>query len=462
MRTNASRTMGRLMLTALALGAAGLPDAHARDAGSSQADLVQRVLPGVVTIFVRKNPVGEGQGGATQVSHDAVLDYANGAGFVISPDGLIVTNRHNVEGARQLIIGFSDGSRALGTIVGAAQKIDLALLKVNMDHKLVALMFGDSEKVRVGDPVLGIGNPLGVGTSVSAGIVSALNRDIKDSVYDDFIQTDAAINHGNSGGPLIDQAGQVIGMNSDIFSNSGGSMGLGFALSSNVTKFVVDRLLQYGRVKAGWVGLDLQDLSPAIAWSFREPKQEGAVVTAVTPGGPAMAAGIAEGDIIQRIGDSATQDARDAARKFALLPVGDTTHVTIWHDGGPVTVDVHIAEIPGAENADNPAPLLNQFETGGLKLAALTDQARQNNNLAPGQPGVLVAAVSNDVFTGLGILLPGDVILRVQQTAVASPAEVEHRIAQAKTEGLLNVSLLVQRKSGRSWIPLLIGELTTK
>jgi serine protease Do len=459
MQNNIKGNARRLMLTTLAVGATWSVNGRAGEVGSSQADLIQRVLPGVVTIFVRKAPAADG---STQVSGDTVLDYGNGAGFVIDPDGLIVTNRHNVQDARQLVIGFSDGSRALGSVVGASEKIDLALIKVKTDHKLVALTFADSDKVRVGDPVLAIGNPLGVGTSVSAGIVSALNRDIKDSVYDDFIQTDAAINHGNSGGPLIDASGQVVGMDSDIFSNSGGSMGLGFALASNDVKFLADRLLQYGRIKAGWIGVDLQDLSMGIALSFREPSLHGAVVTGVTQDSPAMAAGIAEGDIIQRVDDTAVQDARDAARRFGFLPVGNTAHVTIWRGGRSVAVDVRAAEIPGAEKVDDPAPLLNKFATGGLQLAALTDQVRQNNNMAPGQPGVLVTAVPNDVFTGQGILLPGDVVLRVLQTAVASPDEVERGIAQARTEGLVSVALLVQRKAGRSWVPLLIADLTAK
>ena len=462
MQNTIKRTMRRSLLTALVVSAMGSANGLARGTDASQADLIQRVLPGVVTIFVRKAPAASSQQGSAQVSADTPLDYGNGAGFVIDPNGLIVTNRHNVQGARQLVIGFSDGSHALGSVVGAAEKIDLALIKVNMGHKLVALTFADSRNVRVGDPVLAIGNPLGVGTSVSAGIVSALNRDIKDSAYDDFIQTDAAINHGNSGGPLINEAGQVIGMNSDIFSNSGGSMGLGFALASNDVRFLADRLLHYGRIKAGWIGVDLQDLSPAIAFSLHEPKMEGAVVTAVTKDSPAMAAGIVEGDIIQRVGTVTPKDARDAERLLAFLPVGSTARVSIWHDGRAVAVDVRAAEFPGTDTADNPAPLLNQFTTGGLKLAPLTDQVRQNNDMAPGQPGVLVTEVPNNVFTGKAILLPGDVLLRVQQTAVASPGDAEHCIAQAKSAGMPSVVLLVQRKTERTWIPLLIGDLTAK
>jgi serine protease Do len=457
MLTKLKANLRRLTLITLALAATWPATPHARELASSQADLVQRVLPAVVTIFVRKAAATAGQD-----QPDAVLDYGHGAGFVIDPDGLIVTNRHNVAGARQLVIGFSDGSYALGSVAGAAWEIDLALIKVNIDHKLVALTFADSDKVRVGDPVLAIGNPLGVGTSVSAGIVSALNRDIKDSVYDDFIQTDAAINHGNSGGPLINESGQVIGMDSDIFSNSGGSMGLGFALTSNVTKFLVDQLRQYGRLKVGWIGVNLQDITPGIALSFREPKSQGVIVTAVKPDSPAMAAGLAEGDIIQRIDNIEPLDARDAARQFAVLPIGDTTHITLWRNNRPVEADVRSVAIPGTEDVDNPAPLLNKFETGGLKLASLTDQARRNNNIAAGQPGVLVTAVPSGIFTGISFLLPGDVILRVQQNPVASPAEVERSIAQAKSEGQFSVALLIQRQAARSWIPLLIADLTNK
>ena len=455
-----SMNMRCLMLTTLAVSATSPVSGRAGEVGSSQADLLQRVLPGVVTVFVRKTPAADALGGPAQISADTVLDNGYGAGFVIDPDGLIVTNRHNIAGARQLVAGFSDGSLALASVVGAAWGIDL--VKVKTDHKLVALSFADSDNVRVGEPVLAIGNPLGVGTSVSAGIVSALNRDIKDSVYDDFIQTDAAINHGNSGAPLIDDSGQVVGMHSDIFSKSGGSMGLGFALASNVTKFLVDQVRLHGRLTVGWIGVDLQDITPGIALSFREPKSQGVVVTAVKPNSPAMAAGLAEGDIIQRIGDTEVLDARNAARQFAVLPVGDTAHLTLWRNSRPLEIDVRSAAIPGTEMVDNPAPLLNQFVTGGLKLFPLTDEVRQNNNMAQGQLGVLVSAVPSDVFTGRGILLPGDVVLRVQQNSVASPDEVERCIAQAKTEGLTSVVLLIQRKAGRSWIPLLIADLTTK
>jgi serine protease Do len=461
MRETMVRGVRRFVLAAVAISAMWSGSGFARGTGTNEGEVIQRVLPGVVTIFVRK-PSADAQGGAAQASADTPLGYGHGAGFVIDPDGLIVTNRHNVQDARQLIIGFSDGTYALGSVVGAAEKIDLAVLRVNVGHKLTALSFADSRTVRVGDPVLAIGNPLGVGTSVSAGIVSALNRDIKDSAYDDFIQTDAAINHGNSGGPLINEAGQVIGMNSDIFSSSGGSMGLGFALASNDVQFLADRLVRFGRIKAGWIGVDLQDLSPAIAFSLHEPKMEGAVVTGVNPGSPALAAGITEGDVIQRIDSVTPQDARDAERMLAFVSVGATAHLAVWHEGRAVAVDVTATEYPAMEAADNPAPLLNKFGTGGLKLAPLTDEVRQSNDMAPGQPGVLVAEVPNNVFTGKDFLLPGDVVLRVQQTPVAAPEDVDRVIAQAKGQGMVVAVLLVQRRDVRSWVPLLIGEVTAE
>ena len=404
MHDTIKRTIQRSLLSALVVSATWSANSLARGADSSQADLIQRVLPAVVTIFVRKAPAPGSRGGSAAEARDAVPNYSNGAGFVVDPDGLIVTNRHNVRDASRLVVGFSDGTYALASVVGAAEKVDLAVIRVNIGHKLSALTFAKSENVRVGDPVLAIGNPLGVGTSVSAGIVSALNRDINDSAYDDFIQTDAAINHGNSGGPLINGSGQVIGMNSDIFSSSGGSIGLGFALSSNNVKSLTDRLVRYGRVKAAWIGVDLQDLRPVIAFSLHEPKMEGAVVTAVTQGSPARAAGITEGDIIQRIGDVTPKDARDAERVLAYLPVGSTTHLTIWRDGREVSADVRLAELPGSETAENPAPLFNQFTTSGLKLAPLTDLVRRNNHMAPGQPGVVVTEVPNDIFTGKSVL----------------------------------------------------------
>jgi serine protease Do len=434
----------------------------AREVAESEAQVVQRLLPGVVNIFTRK--VGESSDTMASGSPDkqvGALKRYYGSGFIIDPDGLILTNRHVIEGARQLIVGFSDGTRALGSVLAASDQCDLALIKVTANHKLTTLTLGDSDKLRVGDPVLAIGNPWGIGTSVSAGIVSGLHRDIKDTSYDDFIQTDAAINHGNSGGPLVNEAGEVIGVNSALYSDisNGGSIGLGFALTSNNAKFVVGRLLRFGRIKAGWIGVMLQDMTPLLSGIFGQPNLTGAVVTAVTPGSPAEKAGLTEGDVIQRIGTATPTDARDAMRQIAMVTVGDPAHLSVWRNGATLTMDVIADEIPGAQSAPNFAPQLNQFVAGGLQLSPISDKDRRMFNLSSEQTGVLVSGVANDVFTGEQTLMPGDLILRVQETAVQTPDDVHRAMEAAWAKGHALVALLVKSKDEQHWIPLRISSM---
>jgi serine protease Do len=446
----------RPLLLVLLLALHPLP-LSARELVASDADLVQGLLPAVVNIFVRKTgEPADTMAAATPDKMAGALKRYYGSGFVIDPDGLIVTNRHVIDGAKQLVVGFADGTRALGTVVAAASEVDLALVKVTTNHKLPAMVLGDSSKLRVGDPVLAIGNPLGIGTSVSAGIVSALNRDINDTPYDNFIQTDAAINHGNSGGPLVDRAGEVIGVNTALYSDvsSGGSIGLGFALTSNDVKFVVARLLKYGRVKAGWIGVSMQDMTPLLAVIFNKPDLAGAIVTAVAPGSPAEKAGLAPGDVIRRIGAEVPSDARDAMRDIGMVPVGEPAHLAIWRSGSELSKDVVTAEIPGAQTPLVAAPDLNHFVMGGLQLSTISNADRRIYNLSAQQAGVLVTGVPNDVFTGERTLMPGDLILRVQDTPVATPADVRRRLAEAWTSGHAMVALLVQTKDAQNWVPL--------
>ncbi|HEY2133438.1 MAG TPA: trypsin-like peptidase domain-containing protein [Acetobacteraceae bacterium] len=456
--------IARSLLLVLGLWMLSPQAGEAREVNPGEADLVQRLLPGVVNIFIRKT----GEPSDTQAAAADTPDQQEGAlkryfgsGFVIDPDGLILTNRHVIEGARQLIVGFSDGTRALGSVVAAAGDVDLALVKVTSNHKLPVLTLGDSDKVRVGDPVLAIGDPWGLGTSVSAGIVSALNRDINDSAFDNYIQTDAAINHGNSGGPLVNDNGDVIGINSALYSDiaNGGSIGLGFAITSNEAKFIVNRLLKYGRVKAGWIGVTLQDMTPLLADLFGKPGLTGAIVTSVTPGGPAAKAGIQEGDVIERIDSSRPFGAREGMRTIAMVPVGNTAHLTVWRDGTESNVDVVANETPGHDHADNAAPLLNQSIMGGLQLSAITEQDRRMYNFSSDQTGVLVKGVTNDVFTGDRSLIPGDLILRVQDTPVATPDDVHKRIAEAWAKGHALVALLVKSRDGQNWMPLRISSM---
>jgi serine protease Do len=467
MRGAFAANIARSLLLVLGLCMLSPEAGAAREANPGEADLVQRLLPGVVNIFIRKTgEPSDTQAAAADTPDQQVgaLKRYFGSGFVIDPDGLILTNRHVIEGARQLIVGFSDGTRALGTVVAAAGDVDLALVKVTSNHKLPVLTLGDSDKMRVGDPVLAIGDPWGLGTSVSAGIVSAVNRDINDSTFDDYIQTDAAINHGNSGGPLVNDNGEVIGINSALYSDvaNGGSIGLGFAITSNEAKFVVNRLLKYGRVKAGWIGVSLQDMSPLLADLFGKPEQpglSGAIVTSVTPGSPAAKAGVQEGDVIERIDAGRPFDARDGMRTIAMVPVGNTIHLAVWRNGTDMRIDVVANEIPGHDHADNAAPLLNQSIMGGLQLSTISEQDRRMYNFSSDQAGVLVKGVTNDVFTGDRSLIPGDLILRVQDTPVATPDDVHKRIADAWAKGHALVALLVKSREGQNWMPLRISSM---
>jgi serine protease Do len=464
MRGAIAAKIARSLLLVLGLWALTPQAGAARVANAGEADLVQRLLPGVVNIFIRKTgEPSDTQAAAADTPDQQVgaLKRYFGSGFVIDPDGLILTNRHVIEGARQLIVGFSDGTRALGTVVAAAGDVDLALVKVTSNHKLPVLTLGDSDKMRVGDPVLAIGDPWGLGTSVSAGIVSAVNRDINDSSFDDYIQTDAAINHGNSGGPLVNENGEVIGINSALYSDvaNGGSIGLGFAITSNEAKFVVNRLLKYGRVKAGWIGVTLQDMTPLLAELFGKPGLSGAVVTSVTPGSPAEKAGIQDGDVIERIDTDRPFDARDGMRTIAMVPVGNTIHLAVWRNGTDMNIEVAATEIPGHDHADIAAPQLNQSIMGGLQLSAITDQDRRMYNFSSDQTGVLVKGVTNDVFTGDRSLIPGDLILRVQDTPVATPDDVHKRIADAWAKGHALVALLVKSRDGQNWMPLRISSM---
>ena len=240
---------------------------------------------------------------------------------MIDPSGIIVTNRHVIEGARDIIVGFQDGRRAMGKLLASGGEADIALLKISADKPLPVLKFGDSDSLRVGDPVLVIGNPLGIGISVSSGIVSALNRDIKDGPYDDFIQTDAALNHGNSGGPLVNTAGEVVGVNTALYSDisNGGSIGLGFAITAKDTQFIVDRLLRYGQVRAGWLGAVLQDVTPIIAEAMSLPSSDGAIVDRIDAGTPASKVGLREGDV-------AVEARRPGAGRRARFHAGARAH----------------------------------------------------------------------------------------------------------------------------------------
>jgi serine protease Do len=301
--------------------------------------LVEKLSPTVVNIATEK-PLQNAQRKAPaaaplalQKSQASSGSRSLGSGFVIDASGLIVTNNHVIEGAREIIVGFHDGTRAIGVVVGRDAKSDIALLRVKTVAQLSAASFGDSDRAKAGDWVLAIGNPFGLGGSVSAGIISARNRQLDAEIYDDFIQTDAAINQGNSGGPLFDMEGRVIGLNSAMLSPTGGSIGISFAIPSNTVKTITAQLRANGRVKRGWIGANVQDVGPA---------KRGALVGYLTPGGPAAGAGLKVGDVVSRIDGREVADSRAMQRVIVESGVGRALELSLVRKGQPRTVSIRV------------------------------------------------------------------------------------------------------------------------
>ncbi len=415
----------------------------------SAVTMLQGVLPAAVNIeSFRTASSGERRGQWVRTF---------GSGFIISADGIIVTNRHVIEGGEAITVTFADNTHALATVIGAATVVDLALLKVSVPRKLPALTFGDSDKVRIGDPVFTIGNGLDLGVSVSEGIVSALDRDIRTGPYDAYIQTDAALNHGNSGGPLVDESGKVVGVDTALVSPTTGYAGLGFAIPSNEASFVIGRLLRYGTVRAGWIGLKLQDLTANLADGFGLRSPEGGIVLAVASGAPAEKAGLKIGDVITAVDGAPSANARQVMNAIARADVGQRTALTVFRNGAEQRIEVTIAEFPGDRTPYKPtetsaglAALADQSDFG-IKLTDVTASTNAHFGMALAA-GALVAAVAPGSAAGAAGLVPGDVILRVENMPIANPADFASAIQTARKLGRYFVPMLVQKKDERQWI----------
>ena len=382
-----------------------------------------------------------------------------GSGFVIDPSGLIVTNNHVIEGADEIIINFTDGSKLKVTkILGHDPKTDLALLKVEPKEPLKAVSFGDSSKMRVGDWVMAIGNPFGLGGSVTVGIVSATKRDINAGPYDDFIQTDAAINRGNSGGPLFDMDGEVIGVNTAIISPTGGSIGIGFAVPSNTAVKVIDQLKQYGETRRGWLGVHVQNVTDEIAESLGLKGPAGALVAQVSPDGPAAAAGVKPSDVILKFDGQVIENMRDLPRAVVETPIGKDVAVELLRDGQTVDVTVKIGRLPedadtedtdDSEDEDSPqAPETEQEDLLGLTIAPLTDALRSKYGISDKIDGVVITDVEPDSPAAQKSVKPGDVIIEVTQEEVHQPQDVVTRLEAVKRSGRGRVLLLLSDAKG--------------
>ncbi|MDP2085634.1 MAG: Do family serine endopeptidase [Gemmobacter sp.] len=456
---------------------------QARGVPESFADLAERISPSVVNITTstvvaqatdRRPQLPEGSpfeelfrdfmdrnnrgGGPERAPRRG---QALGSGFVISEDGVIVTNNHVIEGADDIEIEFFSGNRLKAKVIGTDPKTDLAVLKVESSTPLPFVQFGDSSAMRVGDWVMAMGNPLGQGFSVSAGIVSARGRSLQ-GTYDDYLQTDAAINRGNSGGPLFNMNGEVIGVNTAILSPNGGSIGIGFAMASNVVTKVVAQLRDFGETRRGWLGVRIQDVTPDIAEAMGLEKAAGAMVTDV-PEGPARDAGMQANDVIVSFDGQDVRDTRELVRRVADADVGKAVRVVVLRDGKTTTLSVTLGRRETAENEARPAvagqaPAAPVEETLlGMTLRVPTEDERQAAGLPAGAPGLLVVGVQAGSEADAKGLAEGDVITEAGQQTVTTPADLTKRIAEARDAGRRSLLLLVRRGGDPRFVALAVN-----
>ncbi|MGH6943894.1 MAG: DegQ family serine endoprotease [Geminicoccaceae bacterium] len=387
-----------------------------------------------------------------------------GSGFVVDPEGYVVTNNHVIAEADEIHIVFGDDRSFDAKLVGRDLKTDLALLKIEGEGPFPAVKFADSDAVRVGDWIIAIGNPFGLGSTVTAGIVSARSRDIRAGPYDDFLQVDAPINRGNSGGPSFNLNGEVIGINTAIFSPSGGNVGIGFAIPSNLALPVIESLKTEGRVKRGWLGVRIQTVTDEIAESLGLDEPAGALVASVTPGGPAETAKIEPGDIIIEFDKKKIDRMRGLPRIVAETPIGKKVDVEVWRHGERKDVEVTLGELPEEEELaalteqGAEAPTSSDVSALGVTVATITDELRQRYELPEDAKGVVITEVANGSAASTENLRAGDLIVEIGQEEVNSPPEVTAKVNQAKQENKKSVLLLIDRKGDLRFVALRFPE----
>jgi serine protease Do len=378
-----------------------------------------------------------------------------GSGFIIDTSGIVVTNNHVIADADEISVIMNDGSKFRAELVGVDKKTDLAVLKFKPSKPLTAVKFGDSDKLRLGEWVIAIGNPFSLGGTVTAGIVSARNRDISSGPYDNYIQTDAAINRGNSGGPLFNLDGEVIGVNTLIISPSGGSIGIGFAVPSKTVAGVVDQLRQFGELRRGWLGVRIQQVTDEIAESLNIKPARGALIAGVEDKGPAKPAGIEPGDVVITFDGKDIKEPKDLSRVVADTAVGKEVDVIIIRKGVEQTRKVTLGRL---EDSDKPAQVSVKTQDPvektvtqkalGLDLAALSKDLRSRYKIKDSVKGVIITNVDDTSDAADKHLGPGDVIVEVAQEAVSNVADVKKRVDQLKKDGKKSVLLLVSNADG--------------
>ena len=485
MNSSTRTVSARRLLAGLAFAGAlaVLPPAPVRAAPApdSFADLAQTVTPAVVNIS------------ATQVVDEKALDMPKlppgsplddmfeeylkrrrqqnseghshrssslGSGFVIDPSGIVVTNNHVIDGANEVEVIFTDGTKLRAEIIGKDAKVDLAVLRVTPATPLTAVKFGDSDKSRVGDWVIAVGNPFALGGTVTAGIISAKGRNIDSGPYDNYLQTDAAINKGNSGGPLFNMAGDVIGVNTAILSPSGGSIGIGFATPANTAQPVIEQLIKFGETRRGWLGVRIQNVDDAIADSLGLGKARGALIAGIDEKGPSAGAGFKPGDVIVTFDGKPVADARELPKIVATTTVGKEVDVVIIRDGKEQTRKVTLGRLEESEAkakkdkpelAEKPAPHEEKTHVMGMDVAALSAELRAKLQIKDSvKTGVAIVKVDSDTPAAEQHLLPGDVILEVNRQPVNAPDEILAQMKTLKADGRKSALLLIATAQGQA------------
>ncbi len=472
-----------LILVAAATAAA--PPVHAHGTPDSFAELAEKALPAVVNISTqqtveqrRRGPdmpqfppgspfeeffkkffdqePGEREGRPRRTT-------SLGSGFIIDPSGIIVTNHHVIDEADEITVRLQDDRELAAEVVGRDPKTDLAVLRVQSDEPLPFLEFGDSDKTRVGDWVIAIGNPFGFSSTVTAGIVSARKRDIRAGPYDDFIQTDAAINKGNSGGPMLNLEGKVVGVNTAITSPSGGSVGIGFAVPSSLAAPVIDQLRRFRETRRGWLGVRIQNVTDEIAAAFEgfgEPR--GALVAAVMPDSPADEGGLQAGDIVLSFDGKQVEKMRALPRIVSDAEVGATVPVEVWRKGETVRLEVVVGRLeendPASASAES-GTKEHPVEALGLVVARPNDELRKEYELDEEvleRGGLVVVGVAPGSDAEQKGLEPGDLIIEADQAAVNRPKDLEERIAAVRDAGRRSVLLLVNRGGDDRFVAVML------
>lgn len=437
------------------------------------ADLVTKVKPAVVNISTTEKPERSARPNVPDFPPGSPFEqffrqfeqqmerqnrqprHALGSGFIIDPAGWIVTNNHVVAGASKIMVTLEDGSEHTASLKGRDEKTDLALLKIEVKKDLPYVAFGDSDSARIGDWVVAVGNPFGLGGSVTAGILSARGRDLNNGPYDNFMQIDAPINPGNSGGPLFDHSGRVIGISTAIYTPNGGNVGIGFAVPSNLASQVIAQIREHGEVKRGWLGVSMQPMTETLAKALGREDSNGVIVNEVQPDSPAEKAGLKQGDVVVAINGKAIAQPRDLALAVAGIAAGQKADLQVWRDGKSRTVTVAIGTMPKEQTAS--AASAEDEGRVGLALAPLTPETRGRFGLDSKTQGVVVADVSPDSKAAESGMRPGDVIVSIAGDTIATPDQAVAKIRAAQEAKREAIPLLVMRQGTTYYMALQVA-----